>query len=668
MGFSPTSSFDALNQVRATQATEAMEDQRRISAIEETVERAMAILLPARDDGQDFVVQPGSTGALVYECSVCFCEGDIGDDEHLKLQCGHDICKGCLGGMLQTEIEENKMAKVPLGCPMRHDGCRHHFTREEVHHWLSVTHPIEFTNDFGIEVHPNVLEQNRALHAKYDRFMESNEAKKDPDVRWCIKPGCGAAMHREGNNRLVQCQECGTKHCFNCRGPYHEWWQTCQSQADAALEAWAKEKGRLLQSCPRCGSKTEKVSGCPHMTCACGYEYCWVCRGPAPCLSPHPFVDAESSDGNGAGQHFGELRFRLDVCSSICVMYGIIAVLILLGTLVPVAIALCLLLALLTCCCACGRMSYLFEDWIASDPAEIPMYVMIGWAVVLGIPIMACLIEAVALILSLLILPVSLSYIPFAIGSLCMGWGFTTCCIPGKTQPILPVKRTRNGHLRRMSRAAQVQAFNRNRWLADASEELVDETGASEEDEEECMQVGTCARRYVDIARRGWAFLWLAVAFPICFVLSIALIPVCPLLLVPKLIVGNHRAPFWLAALTGIAATAGTFATLYYYFEWPLATHLEIIHMTGISVAAGAGMCLMTRPPASNLFYFVAALWYGVISPVSTIIHGWSQARATYGVFGPVDYMKLPLLFDAFTPRMITGDRGLELTIEDFYW
>jgi len=33
----------------------------------------------------------------------------------------------------------------------------------------------------------------------------------------------------------------------------------------------------LTNKCPRCEIPIEKSTGCPHMTCPCGHQFCWYC-------------------------------------------------------------------------------------------------------------------------------------------------------------------------------------------------------------------------------------------------------------------------------------------------------------------------------------------------------------------------------------------------------
>ena len=43
------------------------------------------------------------------------------------------------------------------------------------------------------------------------------------------------------------------------------------------VEEWMKESG--ARRCNRCKFIVEKSQGCDHMTCRCGYEFCYICGG-----------------------------------------------------------------------------------------------------------------------------------------------------------------------------------------------------------------------------------------------------------------------------------------------------------------------------------------------------------------------------------------------------
>jgi len=46
---------------------------------------------------------------------------------------------------------------------------------------------------------------------------------------------------------------------------------------DRLLKNWAKQVG--AKQCKKCKFWVQKNDGCNHMTCRCGYEFCYVCGG-----------------------------------------------------------------------------------------------------------------------------------------------------------------------------------------------------------------------------------------------------------------------------------------------------------------------------------------------------------------------------------------------------
>lgn len=48
-------------------------------------------------------------------------------------------------------------------------------------------------------------------------------------------------------------------------------------EEDKQLEEWAERVG--AKRCVRCQFWVQKNDGCDHMTCRCGYEFCYICGG-----------------------------------------------------------------------------------------------------------------------------------------------------------------------------------------------------------------------------------------------------------------------------------------------------------------------------------------------------------------------------------------------------
>ncbi|EPS64587.1 hypothetical protein M569_10194, partial [Genlisea aurea] len=81
--------------------------------------------------------------------------------------------------------------------------------------------------------------------------------------------------------RESECPFCRRLFCAKCRVPWHAG-VDCGGESrlqpekvDALFHELAMEK--KWQRCPRCKFFVEKNQGCLHMTCRCGYEFCYAC-------------------------------------------------------------------------------------------------------------------------------------------------------------------------------------------------------------------------------------------------------------------------------------------------------------------------------------------------------------------------------------------------------
>ncbi|KAK8138603.1 hypothetical protein PG984_001983 [Apiospora sp. TS-2023a] len=112
--------------------------------------------------------------------------------------------------------------------------------------------------------------------------------------RDCVGQWIASSMESVSWDRL-KCPECSGLLAFEDVGafaypatfeslPWHRN-ETCeaydrrtrrQRKGDKASEKKVKE---MTKSCPRCRKDVYKYSGCDHITCVCGHEWCYVCLG-----------------------------------------------------------------------------------------------------------------------------------------------------------------------------------------------------------------------------------------------------------------------------------------------------------------------------------------------------------------------------------------------------
>jgi len=88
-----------------------------------------------------------------------------------------------------------------------------------------------------------------------------------------------------------RCPKCTKRYCLKCKVEFHkgstckEYQQWCveNGQADVLFKEFIS--GTKCKQCPGCKKWVEKNEGCDHITCRCGYEFCYKCGGKYPkCL------------------------------------------------------------------------------------------------------------------------------------------------------------------------------------------------------------------------------------------------------------------------------------------------------------------------------------------------------------------------------------------------
>jgi len=204
----------------------------------------------------NYVLLESPTGP--FTCKVCYDDSLLLDQIFVLETCGHFICLTCMQTHVVTQIKSAK--SYFIRCP--EIGCE-----------KSVAH----------------AEAKRCLSAKdfesYQQLLLEDTLKKDPECRWCPRPGCNTAMIGSSQHAMMKCprEECKFAFCFNCKEAWHsdvtceqyQKWKEENGEADQRYRAWAKLN---TKPCPKCKAAIQKNAGCNHMKCInCRYEFCWLC-------------------------------------------------------------------------------------------------------------------------------------------------------------------------------------------------------------------------------------------------------------------------------------------------------------------------------------------------------------------------------------------------------
>ena len=197
------------------------------------------------EEKEEAVDEEKAEDAFEETCSICL---DGGVDR--ALSCGHAFHDACLAGLVRSRVDEARVRDIR--CPGTAD---------------APVCDVALRDD---EVRSLLLDAEG--RDKYARFLRLAE---DPAAVEC--PSCGAAAAGEG---IVTCAVCfldfckvhGTAHppdAASCRR-FARRHRRAERRSRRAVES-------LSKPCPGCGAPVCKSSGCNHMTCSCGTNFCWLC-------------------------------------------------------------------------------------------------------------------------------------------------------------------------------------------------------------------------------------------------------------------------------------------------------------------------------------------------------------------------------------------------------
>ena len=192
------------------------------------------------------------------ECQICLTSLFSENQEVWGLvNCQHCFHKTCLNPYLESEISQKKF---PIKCPMEY--CKAEIQNEDLMENL----------------------EKEALE-KYWEFTLKNYVELHGDeLSWCPTADCNYAFIFDKEIYLLHCPKCMKSYCLNCRVEEHKGMSCKEYQINSKVDHndvmfYDFVKGHKFKKCTQCQFWVEKNEGCDHMTCRCGYQFCYICGG-----------------------------------------------------------------------------------------------------------------------------------------------------------------------------------------------------------------------------------------------------------------------------------------------------------------------------------------------------------------------------------------------------
>lgn len=235
----------------------------------------------------------------MLNCGICFMEKLGCDCLYFKI-CNHVYCNECMAEYFTIQIRDGNVQC--LSCP--EPKC------------TSVATPEQVKKLVG-----------EAEFARYDRLLLQSSLDGMPDVVYCPRSVCRAAVMLEPETKLAICPACKFAFCHLCNRGYHgvspckakfeellalrEEYLNARPDEKAFMEQrygkhviqrvveesysneWLKEN---CKNCPFCGTNIQKVDGCNKMTCSsCKQYFCWLCLNSLSKADPYSHFSNRSS-------------------------------------------------------------------------------------------------------------------------------------------------------------------------------------------------------------------------------------------------------------------------------------------------------------------------------------------------------------------------------------
>lgn len=203
--------------------------------------------------------ESGSANISTEVCVICL-EDTEANQMYTVDSCQHRYCFSCMKQHVEVKLLHGTMPKCP------HEGC-----------------------NIGLDVE----NCTKFLTPKLIEMMTQRKKENSIPVTekvYCPNPKCSALMSKSevleyaksfGAERSAarKCTICHGLFCIDCKVPWHSnmtcWDYKKKNPEDLKLKSLANRN--LWRQCVKCNHMIELAEGCYHMTCRCGYEFCYTC-------------------------------------------------------------------------------------------------------------------------------------------------------------------------------------------------------------------------------------------------------------------------------------------------------------------------------------------------------------------------------------------------------
>ena len=211
-------------------------------------------------------------------CIFCMESFEENGTDNPQLDCKKFVHGKCFIEYISSELNSNHF---PIRCPLCINDNRHEINFKIILDCLL----LNDKNDLALKL------ENRSLN----HYALNNT----DEVTFCPTPGCSYICFFDKDEFHLKCPLCKKEYCLKCQTEWHQY-STCQEyqaekkekENDVKFDEYIK--GSNFKQCPNCKRWIEKTTGCNHMVCLCGNNFCYGC-GKNVCTCFDQFEEDEES-------------------------------------------------------------------------------------------------------------------------------------------------------------------------------------------------------------------------------------------------------------------------------------------------------------------------------------------------------------------------------------
>ncbi|KAL4460816.1 hypothetical protein ABPG74_016288 [Tetrahymena malaccensis] len=238
--------------------SESNEDEDEVSDIESysealfTLQNVLAQKKKINLGDQQQQLKQHIVDSKLKTCDIC-CNEKLENQFYIRQSCSHEICKGCIVEYLNFKIDNSQVEQIKCF----NSNCKEYISSQEVE---------------------SILKGFDAKIQKYHRILKRNQILKNPNNKFCTKPDCEGyiTLDSSSSQPFQLCNICETEICVKCFSQWHPR-VSCSQNMEKHIQKYIEKN--VVQLCPKCKIKIEKMTGCNHITCSfCKHEWCWLCK------------------------------------------------------------------------------------------------------------------------------------------------------------------------------------------------------------------------------------------------------------------------------------------------------------------------------------------------------------------------------------------------------